>query len=165
MQLQMLFGNRIHPISLLLHHCLSLSVQFWQRLRCQFGSQQQDLFPPVQQCLAGIEIWPKSYACNCQTPGAFDRFFMPFDVTFEKIQSENGNYWNSAAAQELSSSGSQLAQLVDTQENRARVQIPQRQLQLDKTSQHHLLVYILQYTMLILARSLLDSTSRISTVW
>lgn len=27
---------------------------------------------------------PKSYACNCQTPGAFDRFFMPFDVTFEK---------------------------------------------------------------------------------
>ena len=107
MQLQMLFGNRIHPISLLLHHCLSLSVQFWQRLRCQFGSQQQDLFPPVQQCLAGIEIWPKSYACNCQTPGAFDRFFMPFDVTFEKIQSENGNYWNSAAAQELSQPGQQ----------------------------------------------------------
>ena len=82
--------------------------------------------------LTGIEIWPKSYACNCQTPGAFDRFFMPFDVTFEKIQSENGNYWNSVESQSLAESSKtstspnslKTARLFDKTSSTCQVDLP-----------------------------------------
>ena len=78
---------------------LDFSVQLWFE-----GANLALDNKNYSQSLAGIEFQPKSYACNCQTPGAFDRFFMPFDVTFEKIQSENGNYWNSVESQSLAES-------------------------------------------------------------
>lgn len=63
---------------------------------------------------------PKSYACNCQTPGAFDRFFMPFDVTFEKSRVRMAIIGTS--------------QLQQDSKSRARVQIPHRQLHTEKNN-------------------------------
>ena len=49
---------------------------------------QEDFFKyfQIRQC--------NSSKTNCQTHEAFDRFFMPFDVTYEKIHSKNCIHWN-----------------------------------------------------------------------